>query len=969
MRSLLRFRRHKDKAEGKIQEVQRSPAGWHLPQARFPTTTSLETPSRKAQPTGKANVTEDHEIVENEAVLGSSAISNTSDAGGLELSRTTPVSIAEDVSRSLWNRAYESLKSGGDTSKLVTAYEKILTSVFQNESEASVVLLSDDAPNMFACDDDTRMTNMGEVTRIALARVRRHNTVNYAISQATEFTKIIQDAVGTMLSGYPPAALAWSGICVILPVLAGPAVQSIALKDGLFYVTEKLEWYLAISRLPFKESLSASGDLSHLRSLMESKVLQLIQSFLEFEMKSVCFLFAESPLVRTLKTMLSIDDWKSRTDSLKTLESEIRDSILQFQGASNSVSLIKINDNTSQITAVVKEMRLLRKQQTESQRLELVAKFCAENTCPYADRIDAVPKRVEGTCEWFQAHDRYRAWLESPDGGLLLFSADPGCGKSVLSRFLIEDILSLKMPDAVLCYFFFKDSPDQNNICAALCALIHQILSQYTELLDLVVNDIIKNGTGLTSKETTLWRIFEKITDRNKTKRDVVCVLDALDECQKADRITLVNRIKDLIEGNSNAARKRNESSRRKMRFLITTRGYPDIMNLFRHFPQGWIHLAGENKKEVDEIQSEITMVLDFKLNQLAREKMFDEMRKEKIRNSLMEKGGEQRTYLWVQLVFEVLEENLRDQLKIWNRLINTVPQTVYNAYDKLLERVRQDDKDRVIMLLSLMIVALRPLSVQTAAFLLGVRDFADSHDDPLHLQDSDNWEELDLESDANFKAWVSGTCGNFVTVYDEQLFFIHQTAKEFLLAAREAAGGGSSQSFKNCIAERQAHKLMAENCLLVWKYGRLRVEDESYRYCLDFTAHHFREAQSFSTDGEIVVQDIDNRFWDIYVASWDDGRFIQSQSLSRFLRNYDAEPFVTPYTDPMKLAFLATFGHYRLLDLMLRQSTTSGHILDAMDVPGLLSSTRAEAHCANLLLSYLPQRPVLVVQDYDSFI
>ena len=985
-----KFRRHKDKAKGKNQEVQSSPTGQHPPRASIPAA-SLETSSRKARPTGKTKITEDHEVVRKEAVSASSAISIKSGVVGLESSGATPVPADEDESRSLWNHAYENLKSGKDTAKLVTIYEMILTSVFQNESgkkfrmlvsenqsdsaaEVPVVLLSDDAPNMFACDEDTRMAHMGEVTRLALARARRHDAVNLAVSQAIEFTKTIQDVVGTMLSAYPPAAIAWSGICVVLPVLASPAVQSIALKDGLFYVTEKLEWYLAISRLPFKESLSASDDdLSHLRSLTESKVLQLIQSFLEFEMKSVCFSFGESPLVRTLRTMLSIDDWKARTDGLKVLESEIKDCILQFHGASNSVSLIKISDNTSQISAVLTEMRLLRKQQADegqkqakSQRLELVAKFSTETTCLYAERMDAVPKRVEGTCEWFQTHDRYRIWLESPDGGLLLLSADPGCGKSVLSRFLIEDVLPIKMPDAVQCYFFFKDSPDQNNICAALCALIHQILSQYPELSDLVVNDIIKNGTGLTSKERTLWRIFEKITDRNKTTRDVVCVLDALDECQKADRIVLVNHIKDLIEGNSNTARKRTETESRKIRFLITTRGYPDIMNLFRHFSQGCIHLAGESKKEVDEIQSEIALVLDSKLNQLAREKGLDETRKENIRSGLIEKGGQQRTYLWVRLVFEVLEANLRDQLKIWNRLVNKVPQTVYDAYNKLLDRVYQDEKDRVIMLFSLMIAALRPLSMQTAALLLDARDFADSQDDPLHLREFDTGEELDLESDENFKAWVIGTCGIFVTVYDEKLFFIHQTAKEFLLATGEAEGDGVSRSFKNSITERQAHKLMAENCLLVWKYGKLSGDDDRYRYCLDFAAHHFREAQSFSTEGEAVVQDIDDRFWDIYVASWNDVRFIQAQSLSRFLRNYDEETFVTPYTDQVKPAFIATFGHYRLLDQKLRQSRASGHIWDVVDVPGLLSDTPAEAHCAKLLLSYLPQRPVLVVQDYD---
>ncbi|KAJ6442946.1 hypothetical protein O9K51_04125 [Purpureocillium lavendulum] len=972
--SFPKFRRHRDKdrAKGKDQEAQNRPNGQHSGRAPAPSS-ALGTSSRKEQPAeNNPDITGSHDPANKEVAAATTVISIQSDVVGLEPSGKGTQPASDDVSRSVWNRAYEQLKSGDDTAKLVTAYEKILTSTFQDEREDPAVRLSDRSPNMFACDDDTRMARMGEVARLTLARARRHDAVNLAVSQAIDFTKTIQNAVGAMLAAYPPAAIAWSGICAILPMLASTAIQNIALKDGLFYVTEKLEWYLAISRLELKNSLSTSdADLVRLRSLTESKVLQLVQSFLEFEMKSVCFSFGTSPIVRTLETMLSIDDWQTRTDSLKTLEAEIKDYISQYRGASNSVSLIDISDSTSQISGVLTELRLLRKQQAEegqrqaeSQRLELVAKFSTESTCPYVERMDAVSKRVEGTCEWLQTHGRYKTWLESPDGGLLLLSADPGCGKSVLSRFLIEDVLPVKMPDAVLCYFFFKDSPDQNNICVALCALIHQILSQYPELTDLVVNDTIKNGTGLTSKERTLWRIFEKITDRNMTTRDVVCVLDALDECQRADRISLINHIKDLMDSNRNTARKRTEMSSRKIKFLITTRGYPDILKLFRFFSQGWIHLAGEDKQEVDKIQSEIALVLNFKLSQLADEKGFDATRKEKIRSGLIKKGGQQRTYLWVRLVFEVLEANLRDQLKVWNQLVNTVPQTVYDAYDKLLNRVHHEDKDRVITLLSLMIAALRPLSVQTAALLLGARDLADSSGDTL--QGIDDGEELDLESDEAFKAWVIGTCGIFVTVYDEQLFFIHQTAKEFLLAKKEAAGGDGLRSFNNSITEQKAHKIMAESCLLVWKYGRLDSDDERYRYCLDFTAHHFREAQSFSTGAEVAVQDIDDRFWDIYMASWDDIAFIRAQSLSNFLRTYDEETFSAPYTDQVQLAFMATFGHYRLLDRKLRQSTASSHIWDAVDVPGLLSDTPAEACCAQLLLSYFPQRPMLVIQDYD---
>jgi hypothetical protein len=43
---------------------------------------------------------------------------------------------------------------------------------------------------------------------------------------------------------------------------------------------------------------------------------------------------------------------------------------------------------------------------------------------------------VEGTCRWFLQHEKYLHWHASNVSELLWLSADPGCGKSVLTSFL-----------------------------------------------------------------------------------------------------------------------------------------------------------------------------------------------------------------------------------------------------------------------------------------------------------------------------------------------------------------------------------------------------------------------------------------------------------------------------------------------------------------------------------------------------
>lgn len=67
------------------------------------------------------------------------------------------------------------------------------------------------------------------------------------------------------------------------------------------------------------------------------------------------------------------------------------------------------------------------------------------NTSDYNRQMRLNPNRVQGTCEWFCNHDTFKKWLKT-DTGLLLVSADPGCGKSTLARYLIEEVLPEENP-------------------------------------------------------------------------------------------------------------------------------------------------------------------------------------------------------------------------------------------------------------------------------------------------------------------------------------------------------------------------------------------------------------------------------------------------------------------------------------------------------------------------------------------
>ena len=87
--------------------------------------------------------------------------------------------------------------------------------------------------------------------------------------------------------------------------------------------------------------------------------------------------------------------------------------------------------------------------------------------------------RVPDTCNWFLADEKFSRWRDSEESNLLWVSAGPGCGKSVLSRSLIDEKhLSKTITTSTVCYFFFKNG-DKNRESStdALGAILHQLFT------------------------------------------------------------------------------------------------------------------------------------------------------------------------------------------------------------------------------------------------------------------------------------------------------------------------------------------------------------------------------------------------------------------------------------------------------------------------------------------------------------
>ncbi|PGH36358.1 hypothetical protein GX50_00863 [[Emmonsia] crescens] len=104
-------------------------------------------------------------------------------------------------------------------------------------------------------------------------------------------------------------------------------------------------------------------------------------------------------------------------------------------------------------------------------------------TSPYRDQKDRIPDRIPGTCEWFVEYELFRDWKESRSSKVLWVSADPGCGKSVLAKYLADSILA-PGESRMTCYFLFKDDsePKECYYCFVLYSTTTLFAETYSAL-------------------------------------------------------------------------------------------------------------------------------------------------------------------------------------------------------------------------------------------------------------------------------------------------------------------------------------------------------------------------------------------------------------------------------------------------------------------------------------------------------
>lgn len=553
---------------------------------------------------------------------------------------------------------------------------------------------------------------------------------------------------------------------------------------------------------------------------LRHEIVQLYRVILNYQANLICHLSKGSlqQYVRHVSGMMSWTDQRAkvRDADLTCLQLlPIADAARGIQSAGKlQEALTKQNEriretleaSRKQDQEVVTELQQQRKeflkwcQGTEARRCKEILR-----TSDYETIKDRNPDRTVGTCQWFLRHHAFQDWLDQSQATCLWVTADPGCGKSVLCKYLIDEyLLTLRQSGSTVCYFFFKDGDFGATVNHALCALLHQLVCSDEMRLAAIREQFEDNSEKLPHLFGPLWSAFVNVVTNSESGR-IVCVLDALDECNSDLRLQFVRKIKDLFT-----------SSRLStgLKLLITSRFSTQISNAISGYDLGTlgiIRLSGESQLEMDTISSEINTVIKQRVREFAQLRQRQYNMNDDAPEHLLKRLSqiENRTYLWVSLIFGELERNAGLGKSALMKKVDNIPLTVSEAYQRILER--SPDFEATKKVLQIVLAAPRPMT-------LGQLKVA------LNFDAADGIDAVDEMSDDSFRIRARELCGLFVRfnvtyVVPETANLpthVRETSREIALAGKFSTESAVREYLEQqCVQEMEREKRITENGLM----------------------------------------------------------------------------------------------------------------------------------------------------------
>lgn len=577
-----------------------------------------------------------------------------------------------------------------------------------------------------------------------------------------------------------------------------------------------------------------STSSGHYKNLVEP-LSAVYSAILEYQMRAICHL-SKKQLSRAWDKLSEQVEWAGKEADILQASNRCKDHIVPLRQNEIQENFIVEMQKLDRICQAGADIAETIKNETENTRVLKMLTSLKSAAGTYVDGMQFNKDPVAGTCEWLYRDDSLCRWRDSSGSGVFWITAGPGCGKSVLARSLIVNghlggttiavdygnSPAIQSTETIVCFFFFKDeSSVRSSLRSAISAVLHRLFSKSTALARLLL-PTFESGEGEPGKRdlSALWSILLK--SAKMANCDIVCVLDALDECNDSERGRFIQWLDELYADDL-------VSSSTRLKFLITSRPYHGIEKIFEHQSRVQYFRFNADERHMER-SHDISLVIDRKVADFASQ--FSQRDRDIIARRLKSQGT--KTYLWLHLTLGIIESDpteysRRRDIEV---LLSDIPSEVSEAYEKILGRSKNEN--RTSLLLQIILAAREPLSLDEAnqALALAEASFEDgeilSH---AQLQE--------LCFGPNFETIAKNLCGLLINVYDGKISFIHSTAREFLVGHGKPASPPTGRWGLRFADAAVLQRVMARCCmqyLLLCDFKsrilfKFEIESETFRF------------------------------------------------------------------------------------------------------------------------------------------
>jgi hypothetical protein len=348
---------------------------------------------------------------------------------------------------------------------------------------------------------------------------------------------------------------------------------------------------------------------------------------------------------------------------------------------------------------------------------------------------------------WVFHNESFRQWHEDPQSRLLWIKGDPGKGKTMLLCGIIDELqASSAIAKTNMVSYFFCQATDAriNSATAVIRGLLYMIVSQQPSLASYIRKKYDSAGKNMFEDANAWVALVDIFTDvlRDPSLTTTHLIVDALDEC-----VTDLPKLLDFVAKQSSA------SSR--VKWIVSSRNWPVIKEQLEQ--------AGHKVKlslelNAVSVSSAVSIFIQHKVSQLAKQKEYDKQTRDAVLERLTSNAND--TFLWVALVCQNLEKTAKRNVL---KKLDSFPPGLKKLYERMMQHIgASDDAELCKQVLAAVALVHRPITLEELVTLV----------EPLEgiSDDTEIREIIDL-------------CGSFLTLREQTVYFVHQSAKDFLLA------------------------------------------------------------------------------------------------------------------------------------------------------------------------------------------